>query len=232
MPPVSDIPSLLRERLRAQGPRPWVTAYDGEERAELSWTAAAGWAFGTAALLDELLGGARGARIGLTLRTEWTTAVAALGVWQAGAVLVPIGAGAAADVDVVLVHEDRRRFAVAGRPVVIIGVHADARPTDPLDGALSWVDEVQAQPDDHVSDAAGDDVALADGRTQRALLAAHDGLSSQDRLLLVAEDLDVAALVGAVAGTAAVGARLVLVRGDADAEHIASQEATTTRWPR
>ncbi|WP_116453373.1 TIGR03089 family protein [Blastococcus litoris] len=113
MPPAASTPAdLLAAALRDAPAAPLLTWYDDPagERVELSAATLANWVAKTANLLQDEFDVGRGSRVAVLLPPHWQTAAVLLGVWSCGGSVVSTAGedvGALADVDVVLVSQDR-----------------------------------------------------------------------------------------------------------------------------
>ncbi len=103
---------LLALALRREPAAPLVTHYDDAtgERIELSALTLANWVAKTANLLQDEFDVAPGSTVAVALPVHWQTAAVLLAVWSCGATVAdtaPEDYGRLADVDVVLVAQDR-----------------------------------------------------------------------------------------------------------------------------
>src|SRR5690606_23197387 len=127
-----SLSALLTARLRVDGDKPLLTAYDLDtgERTELSVATVDNWVSKAANHLVEELGLSPGEPVGLRLGTAWTTPVLLLACWRVGAVPVVDGAGSAAPPAVLYVAEDRLAelpAEAAGAEVLVVGRGLGAR---------------------------------------------------------------------------------------------------------
>ena len=233
----SAISDILTARLRRDGDRPLVTAYDRMtgERTELSVATADNWASKAANYLTEDLEIALGDPVGLLVGTAWTTPVLLLACWRVGALPV-IGGDAvrASAAATVFVSEERLgelEGSTAELVVVGRGMGARLSPQASAAGGLrSFAEEVLAFADDYHDPAVdGAAPAWADPPlSQSALLAATAEWPQAARVLsAVAADSTDGAM--AVAGALSQDGSLVLVRGGAaaDLDAIAADERVT-----
>lgn len=243
-PTAPSVLDLVRERLREDPGSPLVTFVDhgSGERTELSAATLHNWAAKTANLLVEEFDVAPGDRVGLSAGPHWSTAAVVLGVWEAGACVVP---GTSAGVRVAVVEENAPGDgpgagagaavgSISAAPLVVVGTGMGARSTGPLPtGALGYGEEVLAFADDYDDPDVhgGLDAALLDGvrLTQGNLLAAVAaygawGLGDAGRVLVTGGPETVEGLLG-VLGPFAWGGGVVVVR-DADPDALWATIAT------
>ena len=103
---------LLAAALRRDPAAPLITYYDDAtaERIELSTTTLANWVAKTANLLQDEFDVGPGSTVAVALPVHWQTAAVLLAVWSCGATVADTATedyGRLADVDVVLVAQDR-----------------------------------------------------------------------------------------------------------------------------
>ena len=234
----STISDILTTRLRRDGDRPLVTAYDriSGERTELSVATVDNWVSKTANYLAEDLEVAPGEPVGVLLGTGWTTPVLLLACWR-------LGAFPAAGLDAVRRVRPATLFVAEERvgelddltaETVVVGrgvggrLSPQARVGTPA--LRAFAEEVLAFADDyHDPTVDGGARAWAEpALSQSELVAATTEWPPGARVLstVQADSLDGAvAVVGAVAREGS----LVLVRGgaEADFDSVASDERVT-----
>jgi uncharacterized protein (TIGR03089 family) len=138
--------ALLAPVLAADARRPLITFYDDAtgERLEFSGETLANWIAKTANFLRDECDIEPGARVAVLLPAHWQTAVALLGAWWNGAVVVDDPAGA----DVALA--DAEHLDAAGAAGLVVGFSLDAfgRPLAGLPGdAVDYASEVRLHGD-------------------------------------------------------------------------------------
>lgn len=233
---VADIWSLLQARRRADPGVPMVTYVDlaAQERTELSVASVENAAAKIANALQQEYDLGPGARVALHLPLHWQRSTWCAGIWTAGCVVVP----GAPEADLIVADPDAAGH-VVGRDVAVVSMHPFGLPhSGPLPpGAEDVTLTVRQQPDAFLgAPPAPTDAALTtDDRTwdQSELLewardrAGRWGLSAGGRLLVddATDPLD--AWVGCLAAPLALGASVVLVRGDGS--DVADQERITAR---
>ena len=235
---MADIWTLLQARRRADPGSPMITFVDAgtRERTELSASSVENAAAKIANALQQEFDLDAGSRVGLHLPPHWQRSTWCAGIWTAGCVPVPEGR----DVDLLVGSAvTAEPLAADGRDVAVVSLHPFGLPHEgPLPaGAEDVTIAVRQQPDAFLgAPPSPADVAWAmDGRTldQAAVLAwARDravawGLAAGGRLLVDDATDPVDAWLAALAVPLAVGAGVVLVRGDGDA--VADQERITAR---
>src|SRR5215212_9865168 len=104
--------ALLADARQRDPARPLATHYDDAtgERVELSATTLANWVAKTANLLQDEFDVALGSTVAVSLPVHWQTAAVLLAAWSCGATVADTATeddGRLADVDVVLVAQDR-----------------------------------------------------------------------------------------------------------------------------
>lgn len=189
---MTTFPAVLRQALRADAARPFVTFYDDAtgERTELSLTTYANWVAKTASLLAEELDLERGGRLLVDLPVHWLAPVFAGAAWTLGAAVVR-----EPDADVVVCGPDGvAAYAAGAAPLLATALHPlGLRFTQPLpDGVRDFGVEVWSQPDafEPWDPPAADDEALP-GLTQGELLGQAPRLIQPGgRLLTTAHVLD------------------------------------------
>jgi uncharacterized protein (TIGR03089 family) len=212
--------ALLAPVLAADARRPLITFYDDAtgERLEFSGETLANWIAKTANLLRDECDVEPGMQVAVLLPTHWQTAVALLGAWWNGAVVIDDPAGA----DVALA--DAEHLDAAGAAGLVVGFSLDAfgrALTDLPRDAVDYASEVRlhgdafapfgAVPGDApaLGDASVDDVVSASRRR-----AAELGYDARSRVLSTAEwplRLD-GGLVDGLLAVLAAGSSLVQVR--------------------
>lgn len=180
----------LLEGMNPAGPR--ITYYDDEtgERIELSSVTLANWAAKTANLLRDELGVSPESRVAVLLPAHWQTAAVLLGVWWAGAEVVPATA-ASAGADVALCTEDllsEADEAVTGGEVAVLSLDPFGKPVADLPiGVTDYATAVRVHGDQFIPDRAPG--AALSGRSAADVLsdarrAAHTrGLVASDRVM-------------------------------------------------
>lgn len=151
-PPPPDLATGLAARARELGQRPAVTVLSPAGRAEQGFMTLAQWAAKGAHLLqvDHDLG--PGDQVLVDVPAGWPLAAVAAAVWWTGAAVRLPGPGAARDVVLAVVHEDRPRPDLD--EVLRVGDAVDGSPTAAGDDPV-WALEVQAFPDQPPVPAAG-----------------------------------------------------------------------------
>lgn len=139
-----DVPGAVRTMAQQTGHRPAITLLAPTGRQEQSFASVAQWVAKTAHWLELDLLLEPGDRLGLIGPPGWVPAVAALGAWWSGLVVV-VGAEAAAS-DVVVTHVDHV-FDAAGE-VVTWGWGFDGAPDGASSNGEPFVHVVQPFPDD------------------------------------------------------------------------------------
>jgi uncharacterized protein (TIGR03089 family) len=212
--------ALLAPVLAADARRPLITFYDDAtgERLEFSGETLANWIAKTANLLRDECDVEPGMRVAVLLPTHWQTAVALLGAWWNGAVVVDDPAGA----DVALA--DAEHLDAAGAAGLVVGFSLDAfgrgLPDLPRD-AVDYASEVRLHGDAFAPSGAvpGDAPALGDASVDDVVAAARRravelGYDAGSRVLSTADwplHLD-GALVDGLLAVLAAGGSLVQVR--------------------
>ncbi|NMO90792.1 TIGR03089 family protein [Actinomycetospora sp. TBRC 11914] len=211
--------ALLAPVLAADPRRPLITFYDDAtgERLEFSGETLANWIAKTANLLRDECDVEPGQRVAVLLPAHWQTAVALLGAWWNGAVVVGDPAGA----DVALADAEHLDAAAAAGLVVGFSLDAFGRPLADLPGdAVDYASEVRMHGDAFApSPVPGDAPALADASVDDVVgtarrRAAELGYDAGSRVLSTADwpltpDGD---LVDGLLAVLAAGGSLVQVR--------------------
>jgi uncharacterized protein (TIGR03089 family) len=227
VPTLGQVPtfsSVLATQLKGDPGRPLITFYDHEsgERVELSVTTYANWVAKAAGLLGEECDLERGQRIRIDLPPHWLGPVFLGAAWTLGLVVVG-GADADADADadaVVCGPASLARWAGEAADRVVLAcslLPLGVRFAEPLPpGVVDVGVEVWSQPDSFVpwDPPTAEDPALADGRTQAAVMeeaAAGSLLADGGRLLSVANPASPPGLA-TFTEPLARGGSLVLVR--------------------
>jgi acyl-CoA synthetase (AMP-forming)/AMP-acid ligase II len=139
-----DVPSAVRMMAQHAGHRPAITLLAATGRQEQSFTSVAQWAAKTAHWLELDLLLEPGDRLGLVGPPGWVPAVAALGAWWSGLVVV-VGDEATA-ADVVVAHIDH--VPASASEVVTWGWGFDGAPDGGPSDREPFVHVVQPFPDD------------------------------------------------------------------------------------
>jgi len=184
--------ALLDPLLSANPAGPRITYYDDStgERIELSSVTLANWAAKTANLLRDELGVVPNSRVAVLLPAHWQTAAVLLGVWWAGAEVVPPDV-ASQGADVALCTGDllaEADDAVSGGEVAVLSLDPFGRAaTDLPIGVTDYATSVRVHGDQFIPDrqsgpalsgrSAGD--VLAEARRS----AQTQGLSAGDRVM-------------------------------------------------
>jgi len=140
-----DVPSAVRAMAQQAGHRPAITLLGPTGRQEQSYTSVAQWTAKTAHWLELDMLLEPGGRLGLVGPPGWVPAVAALGAWWAGLVVVTGPEAAAADV--VVAHATEVPAAASDVFTWGWGFDGAAEPTAG-GGAEPFVHTVQPFPDD------------------------------------------------------------------------------------
>jgi uncharacterized protein (TIGR03089 family) len=213
--------ALLAPALAADPRRPLITFYDDAtgERLEFSGETLANWVAKTANFLRDECDVEPGGRVAVLLPAHWQTAVALLGAWWNGAVVVDEPAGA----DVALA--DAEHLDAAGAAGLVVGFSLDAfgRPLAGLPGdAVDYASEVRVHGDAFavLEPVPGDAPALADASVDDVVgtarrRAAELGYDAGSRVLSTADwplTLDGPGLVDGLLAVLVAGGSLVQVR--------------------
>lgn len=224
-----DPAALLDAALRAAPAVPLITFYDDAtgERTELSATTVANWVAKTANLLQDELGLAERAAIGVALPLHWQTAVVLLASWSIGAEVTLVGSPAGRGGAELLVAAETDLDRLAGfdaDAVLALSLAPMNRPlATPRPGVVDYAAEVLAQGDRFTSFAPVDPDApalrVADrGWTARELTDAARSAAREhrvgpaDRLLSVLAMDTVTGLDAGLLVPLAAGAGVVLCR--------------------
>ena len=212
--------ALLAPVLAADARRPLITFYDDAtgERLEFSGETLANWIAKTANLLRDECDVEPGTRVAVLLPTHWQTAVALLGAWWNGAVVVDDPAGA----DVALA--DAEHLDAAGAAGLVVGFSLDAFGRGLADlprDAVDYASEVRLHGDAFAPFGAvpGDAPALGEATVDDVVTAARRraaelGYDARSRVLATSDwplHLD-GGLVDGLLAVLAAGGSLVQVR--------------------
>ncbi len=211
--------ALLAPVLAADARRPLITFYDDAtgERLEFSGETLANWVAKTANFLRDECDVEPGTRVAVVLPAHWQTAVALLGAWWSGAVVVGDPAGA----DVALADAEHLDAAAGAGLVVGFSLDAFGRPLADLPAdAVDYASEVRLHGDAFVPEPVpGDSAALGDATVDDVVAAARRraaelGYDAGSRVLSVADwPLDLSGgLVDGLLAVLAAGGSLVQVR--------------------
>lgn len=181
--------AVLRPLLGVNPMGPRITYYDDAagERIELSSVTLANWAAKTANLLRDELGVGPDGRVAVLLPAHWQTAAVLLGVWWAGAEVVPADA-ASTGADVALCTRSRLSEAdeaVDGGEVAVLSLDPFGKPAADLPvGVTDYATAVRVHGDQFLPDPRPG-VALS-GRSADDVLA--DAAQSAQTQNLIASD--------------------------------------------
>lgn len=234
---MSDVWSLLRGRVRADGASPLVTSLDSEARTELSGASLANAAAKIANALRDTFDLDPGDVIGIDLPLHWQRSAWCAGAWTAGCIVDP-HPGAHANLTVVSLDALHRTPDGTG---AVVSLHPFGLPiTDPL--PAGWEDvtiPVRQQPDAYLFEPPRPDlVALRSGDvtwSQGDLIelarsrASHWGLEAGGRLLVDESVDELDALLAGLVVPLVADAAAVLVRGSFDAAQVERRERITAR---
>ena len=231
--PADTVPALLAAVFAADPSRPLVTWVDlgSSTRVELSRATVANWVAKTGGLLQDDLDVSAGDRVALTLPVHWQAVTWALGCWTVGAVVQPLEAAGAPDLEVY--GDDRGpRTDARGAVVGFAPFGGPARPGSVVGDAVDAGALVLGHPDDLFAHdpptAASPALVRPDGVLDHAAvlaaaveLADWFGLASGGRLLTATPPTSTDGLLETTLVPLVTGGSVVLVAGAVDTEAVA-----------